>query len=295
MIITVTLNAAIDKSLSVPSFRLGRRHRTVERRALAGGKGVERRADAEDARAAGDRDRLRRAGRPGARSSPSSPRSRSSTTSCASARSRGRTPRCSIRRPASRPRSTSRARRSTPTSSSSSARSSSTWRAAPRSWCSPARCRAASSPSFYAQLVRELRKLDVMTVVDTDGEPLRLAVRAEPDVVSPNVVEAEELVGHEFNDDARPRRRRARDRLARRALGDHDDAATAAGRRSSSTARRASTASTVPRVESVATSAPATPSSPATSRRATAAPRRPSACASASPAAPSRPAGWAPG
>ena len=40
MIITVTLNAAIDKSLSVPSFRLGRRHRTVERRALAGGKGV---------------------------------------------------------------------------------------------------------------------------------------------------------------------------------------------------------------------------------------------------------------
>ena len=40
MIITVTLNAAIDKSLSVPSFQLGRRHRTVERRALAGGKGV---------------------------------------------------------------------------------------------------------------------------------------------------------------------------------------------------------------------------------------------------------------
>src|ERR1700686_1025203 len=40
MIVTVTLNAAIDKTLSVPSFRLGRRHRTVERRALAGGKGV---------------------------------------------------------------------------------------------------------------------------------------------------------------------------------------------------------------------------------------------------------------
>ena len=39
------------------------------------------------------------------------------------------------------------------------------------------------------------------TVVDTDGDPLRRAVRAEPDVVSPNVLEAEELVGHEFNDD----------------------------------------------------------------------------------------------
>ena len=44
----------------------------------------------------------------------------------------------------------------------------------------------------------EVRKLDVMTVVDTDGEPLRQAVRAEPDVVSPNMLEAEELVGHEF-------------------------------------------------------------------------------------------------
>ena len=56
-------------------------------------------------------------------------------------------------------------------------------------------------PDFYAQLVREVHKLDVMTVVDTDGDALRLAVRAEPDVVSPNAIEAEELVGHEFNDD----------------------------------------------------------------------------------------------
>src|SRR5947208_5269140 len=40
MIITVTLNAAIDRTLSVPNFRLGRRHRTVEQRTMAGGKGV---------------------------------------------------------------------------------------------------------------------------------------------------------------------------------------------------------------------------------------------------------------
>src|SRR5271154_6564845 len=40
MIITVTLNAAIDKSLVVPNFRLGRRHRTVDQRTMAGGKGV---------------------------------------------------------------------------------------------------------------------------------------------------------------------------------------------------------------------------------------------------------------
>ena len=40
MIITVTLNAAIDKSLSVPNFRLGRRHRTVEQTTMPGGKGI---------------------------------------------------------------------------------------------------------------------------------------------------------------------------------------------------------------------------------------------------------------
>src|SRR5438874_11530395 len=40
MIITVTLNAAIDTTLAVPNFRLGRRHRAVEQTAMAGGKGV---------------------------------------------------------------------------------------------------------------------------------------------------------------------------------------------------------------------------------------------------------------
>jgi 1-phosphofructokinase/tagatose 6-phosphate kinase len=53
----------------------------------------------------------------------------------------------------------------------------------------------------YAGLIRELKRLDVLTIVDTDGDPLRRAVRAEPDVISPNVLEAEELVGHEFNDE----------------------------------------------------------------------------------------------
>jgi fructose-1-phosphate kinase PfkB-like protein len=53
----------------------------------------------------------------------------------------------------------------------------------------------------YARLIRELKRLGVHCVVDTDGDPLRRSVRAEPDVISPNVLEAEELVGHEFNDD----------------------------------------------------------------------------------------------
>src|SRR5262249_48595189 len=53
----------------------------------------------------------------------------------------------------------------------------------------------------YGRLIRDVHKLGVETIVDTDGEPLKFAVRAEPDVASPNELEAEELVGHEFNDD----------------------------------------------------------------------------------------------
>ena len=40
MILTVTLNAAIDRTVAVPNFRIGRRHRAVESRTLAGGKGI---------------------------------------------------------------------------------------------------------------------------------------------------------------------------------------------------------------------------------------------------------------
>jgi 1-phosphofructokinase/tagatose 6-phosphate kinase len=40
VILTVTLNAAIDRTLAVPNFQLGRRHRAVESRTVAGGKGI---------------------------------------------------------------------------------------------------------------------------------------------------------------------------------------------------------------------------------------------------------------
>ena len=40
MIVTVTLNAALDRSLTVPIFQLGHRHRASEVLTLAGGKGI---------------------------------------------------------------------------------------------------------------------------------------------------------------------------------------------------------------------------------------------------------------
>ena len=40
MILTVTLNAAIDRTVAVPNFRQGHRHRAVEASTVAGGKGI---------------------------------------------------------------------------------------------------------------------------------------------------------------------------------------------------------------------------------------------------------------
>ncbi|MBA3842366.1 MAG: 1-phosphofructokinase family hexose kinase [Actinobacteria bacterium] len=54
---------------------------------------------------------------------------------------------------------------------------------------------------FYAEAARELTRRHVPVVLDTEGEPLRLGVEVEPFLVSPNQAEAEALVGQEFHDD----------------------------------------------------------------------------------------------
>jgi 1-phosphofructokinase/tagatose 6-phosphate kinase len=54
---------------------------------------------------------------------------------------------------------------------------------------------------FYAEAIRDLSRRGVQCVVDSEGEPLRHAVDAEPFLVSPNQREAESLVGQEFNED----------------------------------------------------------------------------------------------
>ncbi len=53
---------------------------------------------------------------------------------------------------------------------------------------------------FYAQVLQRLRRTHCVAVLDSAGEPLRLGVRGRPHVVTPNVREAEDLVGHEFHD-----------------------------------------------------------------------------------------------
>ena len=53
----------------------------------------------------------------------------------------------------------------------------------------------------YAELIHELARRQIPAVLDTEGEPLRIGIQAEPFLVSPNQAEAEALVGQEFHDD----------------------------------------------------------------------------------------------
>jgi 1-phosphofructokinase family hexose kinase len=53
---------------------------------------------------------------------------------------------------------------------------------------------------FYAEAIRDLNRRQVRSVLDSEGQPLRLGAEAEPYLVSPNQREAEGLVGQELND-----------------------------------------------------------------------------------------------
>lgn len=50
-------------------------------------------------------------------------------------------------------------------------------------------------PSFYANLITAARKKKVKTLLHTSGEPLREGIEARPSVVTPNQQEAERLLG----------------------------------------------------------------------------------------------------
>ncbi|MBA2460398.1 MAG: 1-phosphofructokinase family hexose kinase [Actinobacteria bacterium] len=54
---------------------------------------------------------------------------------------------------------------------------------------------------FYADAVRDLNRRGVQVVLDTEGEPLRLGTEAEPYLVSPNQREAEHVVGQELDEE----------------------------------------------------------------------------------------------
>jgi 1-phosphofructokinase family hexose kinase len=200
MIITVTLNAAVDKTLAVPNFRIGRRHRSVEQTSMAGGKGV------NVARA------LKTLGQPviatGVAGGPTGTRIIEQLTEEAilndfvRIREESRTSTAVIDDTTGEQTEINERGPTVSQAEIELFRDKLLYLAKGAGVCVFAGSLPRGVPdSLYADLVTELKQMGVTTVLDAEGEPMRLATRAEPTMVSPNELEAEELVGHEFSDD----------------------------------------------------------------------------------------------
>jgi 1-phosphofructokinase/tagatose 6-phosphate kinase len=199
MIITVTLNAAIDRTVAVPSFRLGHRHRAVESRTVAGGKGI------NVARA------LRRLGRPvvatGFAGGPTGDRVQEQlreedvltdfTPIAGETRinmavidpTSGEQTEINERGPAVSPEEVeafvARLR----------------YLARGAKLCVVAgTLPPGAGADLYARMVKDLGERGVPVVLDAEGEAMLAGLRAGAAVVTPNEREAEEIVGQEFAD-----------------------------------------------------------------------------------------------
>ncbi len=200
MIVTVTLNAALDRSLTVPIFKLGHRHRASDVLVLAGGKGI------NVARA------LKRLDVPVV------------ATGLAGGRNGTRIveelTEEAILNDFVRIRDESRTSTAVVDPTAGTYTEINEW--GPK--VSPSElemlleklrylARGASTvvfagslprgvdEGFYAEAVRELSRYGARIVLDAEGEPLRRGIEAEPWLVSPNQHEAEQLVGQELEND----------------------------------------------------------------------------------------------
>ncbi|MGZ8795455.1 MAG: 1-phosphofructokinase family hexose kinase, partial [Gaiellaceae bacterium] len=200
MIVTVTLNAALDRSLTVPSFNVGHRHRSSEVLTLAGGKGI------NVARA------LKRLGVP----------------VVATGLAGGRTGTRIVEELTSEAilndfvRIADESRTSTAVVDPTAATYTEINEWGPH--VEPEELAmlldkisylargadmvvfAGTLPrgvddAFYAEAIRDLNRRNVPAVLDSEGPPLRLGVEAEAFLVTPNQREAEGLVGQELGDD----------------------------------------------------------------------------------------------
>lgn len=197
MIISVTMNVAIDRTVAVPNFQLGRRHRSVETRTAPGGKGI------NVARA------LRLLGRPviatglvggsnGDRVVKQLAQESLLTDFIRIAEetrfnlavidpTSGLQTEINERGPVVAPeeleRFVERLR----------------YLAGGATLC----VLAGSLPQgvevdFYARVVTTMKELGIPVLLDTEGAPMLAGMRAGPDMVTPNALETEELVGREF-------------------------------------------------------------------------------------------------
>jgi 1-phosphofructokinase family hexose kinase len=200
MIVTVTLNAAIDRTLLVPNFQLGQRHRASVGFASAGGKGI------NVARA------LKRLGTPVVCTGLAG--GRTGTLIVEDLTSEG------ILNDFVRIREESRTSTAVLDPTSNAYTEINEWGPeAGEDELDTLRDKlhyltqtaefivfAGSLPrgvqaDLYAELIRESNRRQLLSVLDTEGEALRIGIEAEPYLVTPNMREAESLVGREFTDE----------------------------------------------------------------------------------------------
>jgi len=199
VILTVTLNAAIDRTVAVPNFRLGHRHRAVESRTVAGGKGI------NVARA------LRLLGRPviaaGFAGGPTGNRvleqlrkeailtdftwiaGETRVNMAVIDPTSGEQTEINERGPAVSPEEVERFVERLGYLADGA-----------RICVLAGTLPPGAGEDLYARLVEGLRERGVTTILDSEGEPMLAGIRAGASVVTPNEREAEELVGQEFAD-----------------------------------------------------------------------------------------------
>lgn len=200
MILTVTLNTALDRTISVPSFRIGQRHRAVESRLVAGGKGV------NVARV------LRKLGCPvlatGFIGGSVGGRIRSMLESegvlsdFVGVEGESRI-NLTVVDPTTGTHTEVNERGPVVGEDDINRFVDRLDYLAPgvRFCVLAGSLPPGADVSTYALLVERLRGAGVPTLLYTDGEALRLGLRAGPAIVAPNQAEAEEAVGHEFTDE----------------------------------------------------------------------------------------------
>jgi 1-phosphofructokinase/tagatose 6-phosphate kinase len=198
LILTVTLNAAIDRTVAVPNFRLGHRHRAIEATTMAGGKGV------NVARA------LKLLGKPVIATGLAGGATGNRILELLAAES--------ILNDFTRIEGESRTNLAVidPTSGEQTEINERGPEVSEREIEAfleklfylaqgATLCVIAGSippgvgPDIYPRLIHGLRERGVLSVLDCDGEPMKAGLKAQPAVVAPNVVEAEDAVGHEFD------------------------------------------------------------------------------------------------
>jgi 1-phosphofructokinase family hexose kinase len=199
VILTVTLNAAIDRTVAVPNFRQGHRHRAVESRTAAGGKGV------NVARA------ISLLGRPvlatgfaggsAGRQVLELLAGESVLTDFTKVTGETRI-NLAVIDPTSGEQTeiNERGPDATPEDVEAFLRRLQYLSSGVRVCVLAGSLPGGVETDLYARLVKDLRGRGVPVVLDSEGEAMISGLRAGPSLVTPNVREAEELVGHEFGD-----------------------------------------------------------------------------------------------